>query len=219
VHFQRATSEIPYGSIDRFANGEEEPGQSWLDLSGTSRVTNELYGVSIINDGKYSYDVYVRDVGMTVLRSSIYAHHDPVIPSNEDVYSFIDHGIQRFRYALYPHTLGWEEANTVQRAAELNQRPFVLSATYHPHGTLPQVTAFAEVNAANVVVSALKQAEGGEDLVLRCYESSRVTTMATIWLPHWNRKIVAEFGPSEIKTFRIPRDAAQSVTEVNLLEW
>ena len=30
-----ATYEIPYGYIERPVNGEEEPGQQWLDIFGT----------------------------------------------------------------------------------------------------------------------------------------------------------------------------------------
>jgi alpha-mannosidase len=31
--------------------------------------------------------------------------------------------------------------------------------------------------------------------------------------------IEADFGPAEIKTFRVPRDASRPVVETNLLEW
>jgi alpha-mannosidase len=219
VHFHRTTAEIPYGATERFANGEEDPCQSWVDVSGSSRTTNELYGVSIINDSKYSYDIFVRDIGMTVLRSPIYAHHDPAVPEPDRMYSFIDQGVQRFRYAIYPHAAGWEEAQTVQRAAELNQRPYALIGTYHPAGTLPQIDTFVAVDQPNVVAAALKQAEDGDDLILRCYESTKTATDATIRLPHWERTIEARFRPGEIKTFRIPRDAAAPIVEVNLLEW
>ncbi len=218
VQFQHATSEIPYGSIERFANGEEEPGQSWVDISGTSRKTGAPYGVSIINDGKYSYDIYVRDIGLTVLRSPIYAHHDPAVPNSNELYSFIDQGIQRFHYAIYPHEQSWEDAGTVQLAAELNQRPIALIGTYHPDGQLPQVDSFAAVDQTNIVVTVLKQAEDGEDLILRCYESTRTATSAQIRLPRWGRTIWANFRPCEIKTFRIPRDPNVPVIEVDLLE-
>jgi alpha-mannosidase len=219
VHFHRATSEVPYGSIERFANGEEEPGQSWVDLSGSSRVTGERYGVSIINDSKHSYDVQIRDIGLTVLRSPIYAHHDPAVPERDRLYTFIDQGVQRFRYAIYPHASGWEEADTVRRAAEFNQPPLALIGTYHLSGTLPQAAAFATAEPANVVVTVLKGAEDGDDLVVRAYESARTATRAIISLPQWQRSIAADFGPSEIKTFRVPRDPAQPPVEVDLLEW
>ena len=75
-----------------------------------------------------------------------------------------------------------------------------------------------EVDCANVIVSALKRAEDSDDLIVRAYEAHRVATDATIRLPRWNRTIAASFGPCEIKTFRVPRDEAQPVTETNLIE-
>ena len=65
VHFQAATSQIPYGHIVREVDGDEEPGGAWLDLSGASRVTDEPYGVSMLNDSKYSYNVHLREIGLT----------------------------------------------------------------------------------------------------------------------------------------------------------
>jgi alpha-mannosidase len=219
VSHMRLTCEVPYGHIERFANGEEEPGQSWIDLSGMSRDTDLPYGFSLLNDGKYSFDVNVRDIGLTILRSPIYAHHMPVEPDPEASYSFIDHGIQRFSYTLYPHQGSWERAATVQRAAELNQPPVPLIATYHPNGSLPQTASFLCVDRPNVSATVLKMAEEGDDLILRCVETNKEAVQAAVCLPFWNRVFEASFGPCEIKTFRIPRDPEQPVVETNLLEW
>jgi alpha-mannosidase len=218
VHFHRATAEQPFGSIERFANGEEEPGQSWVDLSGTSRASGERYGVSILNDGKYSYDITIRDIGLTVLRSPIYAHHDPVAPQPDEEYSYIDQGLQRFRYAVYPHADGWEEAGTVQHAAQLNQPPIVVQGTFHPAADLPSACAFVEACPANIVITALKQSEDSDDLVVRAYESARAATEGRICFPAWGRTISATFRPGEIKTWRVPRDPEQPVVEVDLIE-
>jgi alpha-mannosidase len=218
ISHMRLTSEIPYGHIERFANGEEEPGQSWVDFSGISRDSGQPYGFSLLNDGKYSFDGNIRDLGLTVLRSPIYAHHMPVEPDPNESYSYIDQGVQHFKYSLYPHTGSWERAATVQRAAELNQPPLPLIATYHPQGSLPQSATFLSVDHPNVVASVLKQAEDGRGLVLRCVETSKEAVRAVVCLPAWKRVIEADFGPCEIKTFRIPLDPAEPVVEVNLLE-
>lgn len=223
LHLHKVTHEIPYGHIERFANGEEESVQRWVDISGASRETYERYGLSILNEDKHSADVRIQDIGLTVLRSPIYAHHIPKVPDPEGFYSFMDQGRQRFRYAIYPHAKGWEDARTVQRAAELNQRPIPLITTFHPAGTLPQVNSFASVDNDNIIINVLKRWEDGDDLILRAYETTRTATTATICLPYWGpqgagRSFTAEFKPCEIKTFRIPRDGGE-VVEVNMLEW
>ncbi len=218
VMHRKATYETPYGHIIREANGEEQVGQSWIDVSGTVKNTGARYGLSIANDAKYSYDVEGNVVSLTVLRSPIYAHHDPLIPDPDGYYSFIDQGIQHFHYSLLPHEESWEEALTVKHAAVLNQRPVALIETFH-EGELPQQGSYVDIDQDNVIISAIKQAEDNEDIILRCYETNKVATKATIKLPKWDRIIEASFRPCEIKTYRIPKDTSKPVIETNLLEW
>jgi len=215
---RKSTYEIPYGHIVRESNGEEEPGQNWIDVSGTNPETGDLYGVSLLNDGKYSFDIHNKEMAMTILRSPIYAHHDPLVPEEDGHYSFIDQGIQKFTYSLLPHKGNWENAGTVKRASELNQQPVTIIETYHK-GPLPQADSFLSVDVENVIVSVVKKAEDGDDLIVRAYETTNNQTNAVIDLPHWNRQIKAEFKPSEIKTFLIPHDETKSIVETNLLEW
>lgn len=216
--FRKSTYEIPYGHIVREGNGEEEPGQNWIDTSGSHPSTGEGYGLSLLNDGKYSFDIHNKEMSMTVLRSPIYAHHDPIVPEENGAYSFIDQGIQRFTYSLLPHSGNWETAGTVKRAAELNQKPISIIETYHK-GSLPQKDSFLSVDVDNVIVSVIKQAEDNEDLIVRAYEITNEATAAVISLPKWNRTINTVFKPSEIKTFRIPKEQSKSIVENNLLEW
>ena len=219
VKFMKVTHEIPYGHTERFANGEEEPVQSWVDVSGVSQDREIPYGFSLLNDGKYSLDVNVRDIGLTVLRSPAYAHHIPAVLEPDGNYAFIDQGIQRFRYTLFAHSGSWETAGTARRAAELNQPPIALFATFHPDGTLPQSDSFITVEPNNVMVTVLKQAEDGDGLVLRAFETTGAATRASIRLPKLERVIEADFGANEIKTFLIPRDATNAIIATNLLEW
>ncbi len=214
----RATCEIPYGSIEREADGAEQPGQGWIDISGIAPESGETYGLSILNDGKYGLDVRDGEVGLTVLRSPIYAHHSPFVPQPDESYSFVDQGIQRFTYALLPHTGGWEAAGTVRHAAEINQRPVVLIESYH-EGPLPEKASYLSVEPHNVILEVLKQAEDGDDLILRCRETCKKATRATIHLSGWSREIETDFAPCEIKTFRVPTDGILPVVETNLLEW
>ncbi|MGG3468215.1 glycoside hydrolase family 38 C-terminal domain-containing protein [Neobacillus pocheonensis] len=216
--FRKATYEIPYGHIVRECNGEEEPGQNWIDISGTHPPTGEMYGLSLLNDGKYSFDIHNKEMSMTILRSPIYAHHDPTVPIDSGHYTFIDQGVQKFSYSLLPHQGNWETAGTVKRATELNQKPISIIETYHK-GSLPQIDSYLTVDEDNVIVSVVKKAEDNDDLIIRAYETANEETTAVIDLPKWNRTIKAEFKPSEIKTFRIPKDSSEPIIESNLLEW
>ncbi len=66
----------------------------------------------------------------------------------------------------------------------------------------------------------LKAAEDADgDLVVRAYETAGRAARAAIELPLVGRTIEAEFGPAEIKTFRVPRASDADVVETDLLEW
>lgn len=216
--FTKQTYEIPYGFKEREHNGEEEPGQSWIDMTGILKEGGTPYGVSLINDAKYSYSIMNKELAITVLRSPIYAHHDPLVPEENGHYTFIDQGIQTFNYRILPHEGSWETSGVVKRAWELNQRPTVLIETYH-EGPLPQSDSYLSIDADNVIVGAVKKAEDNDDLIIRAYETNRIATKTIIRLPKLGREIEASFGPCEIKTFRVPTDSSQPVTETNLLEW
>jgi alpha-mannosidase len=214
----RATYEIGYGHIERPTNGEEQPAHRWIDLTGLRHDRRSLYGLAIVNDAKYGYDVLGGSAGITVVRSPIFAHHVPYVPDADRPYAFMDQGLQSFRYCLLPHEGAWERAELPQRAAELNQPPIPLIESFHD-GPLPLRASFASIDAPNVVLTVLKQAEDGDDLVVRAYETTGSATATTIRLPLVERTFEAAFGPAEIKTFRIPRDPARPVVETNLLEW
>ncbi|HEU5055694.1 MAG TPA: glycoside hydrolase family 38 C-terminal domain-containing protein [Kofleriaceae bacterium] len=206
-----ATFEAPYGFVERPADGVEQPGHSWVDLSGDG------IGLALLNDGKYGFDVTGGDLGMTVLRSPIYAHHDPLVPAVDGVYRYIDQGPHDFAYTLVAHRGSWREAHIPRRAAELNLPAVPLIETTHP-GPLALRGSAAAVDAPSVALAVLKPAEDGGDLIVRCVETHGVAAAARIELAAWRRFIEAGFAPLEIKTFRVPRDPSAPVREVDLLE-
>ena len=225
-----ATYEIQFGSIERPTHWNtaadrahfENPAQRWVDLSEGN------FGLALLNDCKHGVDVNVRDVGLTVLRSPIYAHHVPAEPKPGCTYACLDQGLQRFSYALLPHHGSWEQAGTVRHAAELNQPPVALFASLvhdDGRGGLPLAASFLQVEPGNVLVTALKQAEDGGGLVLRAVETTgRATPRAAIRLagrPGANGggcTVEAAFLPGEIKTFYLPYDALRPAFETNLIE-
>jgi alpha-mannosidase len=174
-------------------------------------------GLAVLNDGKYGHDVLGGDIGITAVRSPVYAWHEPKELDPDEVYSFQDQGRQEFTYRLVPHGGDWRDASVVRLAAELNQPAFPLLESYHD-GDLPQVRSFLSVSGESVVASVLKLSEDGPDaVVVRAYETAGHACEATIEV--FDRTITATFGPAEIKTFRVPRDPAAPVVETDLIEW
>ncbi|MGW5449372.1 alpha-mannosidase [Streptomyces asiaticus] len=213
-----ATHEIPYGHLERTPDGTEEPTQAWVDVTGTL-PGGARAGLTVVNDSKYGHDVRGGEIGMTALRSPVYAWHEPEVLDDDGVYAYLDQGRQEFRYLLLPHGADWRAADPARRAAELNQPVFTLLETFHD-GPIPQVRANVDDGAGAVTVSVVKCAEDGSgDLMVRAYESHGRAAAARITLPLLgDRAIEADFGPYEIRTFRVPRDPALPVIETDLLE-
>jgi alpha-mannosidase len=214
VQNPRAVYEIPYGYIVRPVNGEEEPGQQWLDVSGTHGDAQFDYGLALLNDCKYSFDVKGNDLRMTVVRSPIFADHYGL---RDEYCEFMDQGMHEFRYVLLPHTGSWREAGIVKKAYELNVPPIQIVETYHK-GILPQKMGTVSISEDNIIATALKWAEDENGYILRCYETCGRATRAKIRSAFLNREWSAYFGRCEIKTFRIPADPQEEVVENNLLE-
>lgn len=208
-----AVYEIPYGFIERPVNGEEEPGQQWLDVSGRQTGAG-VYGLSLLNDGRYGFDVKGNDMRMTVVRSPIFADH---FGERDELCEFMEQGIHEFTYVLVPHAGDWREAGIVKKAYELNVPPVKVNETYHK-GCLPLRSEGFRIDAQNVIVSAFKQAEDGNGYILRCYEISGNSVETEIELPLLKRKWKASFGRSELKTFYIPYETEADIYETNLLE-
>ncbi|MGA2073556.1 MAG: glycoside hydrolase family 38 C-terminal domain-containing protein [Terriglobia bacterium] len=208
------TYEVAYGYKVRKPEGDEEPGQRWVDLSG-DRAGNK-YGLAIINDAKYGYSAQGNDLRVSITRGAVYAQHEPAKLEAGGEYLWQDQGEQTFRMLLLPHRGSWQDAGVVRRAEELTAPIPVVYQGIHS-GSRPQAASFLSVDAPDVVVSAVKKAEDGDDFIVRCYEAGGRPAKAKVDLGFVNRHWEGSFRPLEIKTLRVPR-AGGEIREVNLLE-
>ena len=170
VESDRATYEIPFGAIERPTRPQtsaetakwEVPALHWADLS------QDDYGVSLLNDCKYGYDARPSQLRLSLLRS----------PNWPDPNA--DRGQHRFTYALYPHRDRWQSARTVHRGHELNQPLQALLLRSAPHqGTLPPSQSLLPMSDG-VILSAFKRAEDGNGWILRCYEAQGSASTLTL---------------------------------------
>jgi alpha-mannosidase len=208
--------EIPYGFIERPANGLEEPGQQWVDVSGISRGSGKACGMALLNNCKYSFSAKDNVLSMTVVRSPIYADHFGYAERDEFC-EFTDQGVQEFDYVLLPHEGQWQNEGVVRKAYELNISTAQIVETYH-RGPLGLKMEGIAIYAENVTATALKLAEDGKGYILRCYETAGRSVRTIISLPVFGRRWEASFGACEIKTFMIPANPDMDVIETNLLE-
>jgi len=161
LHSSRATYEIPFGVIERPAHWNtdwdkarfEVAAQKWADLSEGD------YGVSLLNDCKYGYDVKDNVMRLTLIKSGI--DPDPAA----------DIGLHRFSYALYPHFGDWRIGGTVRMAYEFNYPLMFYPLAGHPQAGPDDGYSFVTPSAENLVVETVKKAEDRPGLIVRVYET------------------------------------------------
>jgi len=231
-----ATFEIPFATLERPVDGAEEPAQSWVELTGSvPGDPGRRAGLTVINNAKHGYDASPAEwpvpatdpsIGITAVRSPVYAWHDPKQLEPDGNYSYQAQGLQEFSYLLVPHSGDWRSARPTRRASELGSAPRAMLESFHD-GTLPPAGSFAEVvttgGDGEVIATAVKGAEdpgpdGGTDLVVRLSETSGRTATATIRLPILGREFDSELTPYQLRTFRVPTDPELPVTEIDLIE-
>ena len=210
VDTPKATYETPYGYIERLANGDEDPGQRWIDVSGSNS------GLTILNDAKYGYSIEENDMRISVVRSAVFAHHDPYKLEKDKEYIWMDQGIQTFNMLLIPHEGSWQEAGIPRIAEEFISPLLTIYQGIHP-GKMPKSGSFLSVDAQNIVVSSVKKSEEGNDFIIRCVETTGKSSTASVDILFAQCKWKGDFQANEIKTLRVD-PKAKSVKEVNLLE-
>lgn len=159
VHTNEAVYEIQYGNVKRPTHSNtswdfarfEVCMHKWLDVSENG------YGVSILNDCKYGANVNGSTVGLTMLKSAVYPNPEA------------DKGHHTFWYAICPHQGDFRQGKTVSKAYVFNN-PYVAMMKEEDGNVLADTYSFVKNCSQNVIIEVVKEAEDNEDTVLRLYE-------------------------------------------------
>jgi alpha-mannosidase len=163
-----ATYEVPFGAITRELNaGEEVPSQRFADVSGGAAFGKSA-GVLVLNDSKYGHSLHGSTLAVTLIRSS---YEPDILP---------EIGEHDVRMAILPHAGPMTRAEMIRHGVAFNRPLQVVGASVHP-GKLPASSSgLTSLGPANVVVSGVKRAEAGDDLVIRLYETEGVRCTASV---------------------------------------
>ena len=159
VMANKATYEIQYGNVERPTHWNtswdyarfEVCAHKWADLS------EEGYGVSLLNDCKYGHDIKDSVMRLTLIKSAA----DP----NEDA----DREIHEFSYTLFPHTGDFREGQVIPMAYNINC-PLYAVIKEKQEGSLENEMSLIKIDQDNVVIEVIKKAEDSDDLIVRLYE-------------------------------------------------
>ncbi|MDR1948845.1 MAG: hypothetical protein LBQ38_05610, partial [Spirochaetaceae bacterium] len=207
------SSEIPYGSIERAADGREWPIQRWAACTGAAGA-----GLAVLNDGVYSCSAEGGALSLTLLRSPIYAHHEPMHPRPDLHPRYVDQGEHEFHIQLRPCGEKTTKSELTRYALELNQPPEYVAESVHP-GELPREQRFCRINRdSTVIIPVIKRSEEDDGWIIRAFEAAGQAAEADIDFCRIGVRKRFSFTAFEIKTIKIT-DADGAVSETNLLEW
>ncbi len=212
VNAVKATFDIQFGNIERstttntsweFAQFEESM-HKWVDLSDNS------FGLSVLNDCKYGCDVKNGHIRPTLFRC---ATRPNKIQDREQ---------HSFTFSIYPHEGKVNDSDVVRESFNVNYPLYAIPAAAHT-GTLPNEYSFVSCDSDNVVVETVKVAEDSDAIIVRAYETwnSKTPVVLTftsdileatecnlmeeedVAVEYSGNTLSSTFKPFEIKTFKI----------------
>ncbi len=163
IRSTRATYDIQFGNVERPTHWNtswdlarfEVVAHKWADLSEGD------YGVSLLNDCKYGYDIKNNVMRLTLIKSAVRPDE------------LADKGQHEFTYALLPHKGNWREGKTIEEGYALNNPVHAALIGAPQAGALPNEYSFAAVDREAVIIETIKQAEDGQAWIVRVYESKQ----------------------------------------------
>ena len=179
-----ATFDIQNGTLRRATHNNtswdeakhEVYGHKFVDLSDNN------YGVSLLNDSKYGYSAKEGLLGLSLLKS-------PKHP-NENA----DMGVHNFVYSLFLHEKSGLEETLME--AELLNEEVVLKKIKGSEFCLD----FVKIDKKNVILDCLKPSEIGESLILRVHEHLGHETCFEV---SFSSKVVSGEGEITVKSVDI----------------
>ncbi len=159
VNATKATYEIQFGHTERANNRNtsweeakfEVCGHKWADISDNG------YGMALMNDCKYGYSALGGTIAMTLLRSGN-------VPN-----PLADKELHEFTYSILPHEGSFVEAEVVKEAYMLNNPMFAVTLA-EKEASLPD--SFSMFECEGAILETVKPAENGDGLILRMYEAN-----------------------------------------------
>jgi hypothetical protein len=205
----------------------------WVEQAGGThplRTFVEMHdrkgGIALLPKGIYEYEAF-EDERRTLALTLIRACRIKLAVSEEKQTELPDQGVQcpgehRFEYAIHVHVGDWRAANLLSSAARY-ATPVRAAVVGRGKGDLPHEAGLLAIDNPNLHITAIKQAEDGDGLVVRLFNP--LATKATATLAFGRRiagaarcrmdeggaeklkpagaKLGIQVGPKKIATYRI----------------
>ena len=167
IKASKYTRDIAYATIENSNYRHNPYDKAKFEVSAHNFIdmSEDAYGLTILNDCKYGYEVDKQRMIITLLKA----------PMNPDPQS--DRGDHYFTYSLYPHAGNWKDADTITRGLEINNPMTAVEIPADATGA--NAKSFIKVSADNVTLEAVKKCEDEDAYIVRFVEKTGRRTDVT----------------------------------------
>ncbi len=168
IKASKYTRDIAYATIENSNYRHNPYDKAKFEVSAHNFIdmSEDAYGLTILNDCKYGYEVDKQRMIITLLKA----------PMNPDPQS--DRGDHYFMYSLYPHAGNWKDADTITRGLEINNPMTAVEIKADAKGA--DSASFVEVSVDNVTLEAVKKCEDEDAYIVRFVEKTGRRTPVTV---------------------------------------
>ena len=211
INSDKASYEIQFGTVERPTHKNTSWEQAKFEVCGHkyADLSDNGYGVAIINDCKYGYDIHDSVMQLSLFKCSTHPNA-------------ADEGEIVFTYALCPHAGTLAQSDVAEQAFLLNATMTARKATGKAD-LLPLSYSAVSVNNSHVLCETVKEAEDGEALIFRLHEYKNISERTEITfgfdlksvklcdllerdlqdLPLCGRSVTVDMGGFEILTLKV----------------
>lgn len=208
VRAAEATYEIQFGTVKRPTHRNTGWDAAKFEVAGHrfADLSDETYGVALLNDSKYGYKIFGNTLDLNLLRA-------PTMPDPA-----ADRGQHYFIYSLLPHDRRFVDSRVLAEAFMLNQAPLTF-AGFSAKGVFSPI----ELDNDEIILEVIKKAEHDAAHIIRLYEPKGRPTGVTIHLRHFyntvylcdllensvsklnisNGRLTLNFDAFEVKTLKL----------------
>ncbi len=180
-HVERATHDNTSWDSARF----ESAGQKWVDVSENN------YGVALLNDGKYGFGVDNGDLSMTILKSGSFP------------FDGASDYIPTFTYSIVAHSDTACNSGVIEKSYVLNRPFYAREVKENAKGQLPESFSLADCKTAGVILETVKRAEDGDSVILRMYEAYKERKTVELSIQNAKEAVLCDLNEKEIETLNL----------------
>lgn len=186
---EKARFDVQFGHVERAIHSNtswdsarfESAAQKWVDLSEND------YGVAILNDGKYGFGSLDGELSMTVLKSGSF----PFDGASDE--------IPTFTYSILPHKGQGVNGGIVEKSYLLNRPLIAVDCPKNESGILNGEFSAIKCLTKGVIIETFKASESGDGFVARMYEAYKERKVVTLEIPNAKEVAVCDLSENEIE--------------------